>query len=102
MPPTPEAADSYKGFVKYRGGFNRDWDFDDEGTSHRLGSPDMPNGVYTIYVHGYKSGVYSLPASKEYEHTTGTAPIAPVAGDDPPGGDASVATPIELNVTEAP
>lgn len=100
-PPPPHAADSFKGFVLYRGGWMRAWDFDDEGNTHRLGSPDMPNGIYRIRVYGHRNGVYSLPAEKEYEHTTGTSPIDPVAGEDPPEGDSSVATPEMLTVTEA-
>lgn len=103
-PPPPHAADSHKGFVKYRGGWNRDWDFDDESAtpSVRLGSPDMPNGVYVIRVQGYRDGVYSQPVEETYEHTTGTDAIDPVFGNAPPTGNSSVATPEDLVVTEAP
>ena len=102
MPPDPEAADSFKGFVFYRDGWMRAWDFDDESTSHRLGDPDMPNGAYMIRVQGFRDGVYSLPVDEEYVHTTGTDPIDPVFGASPPAGNASVATPTDLVVTEAP
>lgn len=101
-PPPPHAADSFKGFVKYRGGWNRDWDFADEGTDVRLGNTDMPNGVYVMRVQGYRDGVYSEPAEQEYEHTTGSDPIDPVFGSAPPAGNTSVAKPTDLTVTEAP
>ena len=101
-PPPPYAADSFKGWVEYRGGYRDEWQFDDEAGGVRLGDPDMPNGVYRVTVCGYRNGVYSRPVTVEYDHTTGTAQIAPVSGTAPPAGDGSVATPEDLVVTEAP
>ena len=102
-PPDPAAAESHKGIVRYRLGCNRDWDFDDEATSHRLGNPDdMPNGAYEILLFGFKDGVWSKPTKKTYTHTTGTDPINPVFGEEPPEGSDSVASPTDLVVTEAP
>jgi hypothetical protein len=100
-PPPPYAADSFKGFVKYRGGWVDAWQFSDEATDHLIAS-SMPNGEYQIAVCGYRNGVYSQPAFKTYAHTTGTDPIDPVYGSPPPTGSADVATPEMLTVTEAP
>lgn len=103
-PPPPHGSTSIKGYVSYKGGWNPAWEFDDESAMPvvRLGSPDMPNGVYEFHVHGVHDGVLSLPAVKVYDHTTGSASINPVFGDAPPAGDESVATPTDLVVEEAP
>jgi hypothetical protein len=104
-PPPPVTSVSIKGYVEYRGGVNRDWDFDDESASPsvRLGNPAMPKGVYRIGVQGVSGNSLStIVWSAEYDHTTGSDPIDPVFGAAPPAGDGSVATPEDLVVTEAP
>lgn len=103
-PPPPEAPDCYRVFVKYQGGHNNSLTFENCGTSHRMGNPDMPNGTYFFDPRGVKDGVlskYDEEKCFEYVHTEGSEAVSPVYNDAPDAGDESVAGPTDFRATAA-
>lgn len=96
-PPPPQTPSCYRAFVRYQGAWNDSMEIEVWGNMQTWNS--VPPGEYTVRIYGVYNGEISQAFASETYTITG-AVVTPTAGNGPPGGNADIAAPGSLTLSE--